>query len=184
MESTATTPSKVAIKWAIIYVLISIVLTYVFQFLGLALDSPVKYVTYLVFIGLLLIGQKEYRDRLGGFVTFGQAFVEGLLFAVFSGIMIGIFTYIYFSILSPEMWTQTLAAQREKMEAGGNLSAEQVDKAMEITSKYGVMIAAVAIIIVTPIMGAVVALIGAAIFKKERSVLDIEQSTDYTDPAV
>ncbi|MGZ3873399.1 MAG: DUF4199 domain-containing protein [Mucilaginibacter sp.] len=184
MESTPTTPSKVAFKWAVIYVLISIVLTYVFQFLGLALDSPVKYVTYLVFIGLLLIGQKEYRDRLGGFITFGQAFVEGLLFAVFSGIMIGIFTYIYFSILSPEMWTQTLAVQREKMEAGGNLSAEQVDKAMEITTKYGVMIAAVVIIIVTPIMGAVIALIGAAIFKKERSLLDIEQSKEYTDPAV
>lgn len=183
MESTAPTSSKVAIKWALINVLVSIVLTYVFQFLNLALDSPVKYITYVVFIALLLLGQKEYRDQLGGFITFGQAFVEGLLFSVFVGIMIGIFTYLYFTILSPAVWAQALAAQQQKMEATGNLSSEQVETAMGITRKYGALIASVFIVILTPIMGAIVALIGAAIFKKERSIADIENS-NYTDPAV
>ncbi|MDB5091241.1 MAG: hypothetical protein JWR09_5235 [Mucilaginibacter sp.] len=185
MESTAPTPSKVAIKWALIYVIVSIVLTYAYQFLNIALDSPVKYIGYVVFIALLLLGQKEFRDQLGGFVTFGQAFVEGLLFSVFAGIMIGIFTYIYFTILSPGVWVQALAAQQQKLEAGGNLSSEQIEAAMGVTRKYGALIATVGIIIFTPIMGAIIALIGAAIFKKERSILDIEQSNDnYTDPAV
>jgi hypothetical protein len=139
----------------------------------------------IIFIGFLLIGQKEYRDQMGGFVTFGQAFVEGLLFSVFAGIVIGIFTYIYFSILSPAVWTQALAAQQQKLDAAGNLTQAQIEGAMNITRKYGVLIATVGIIIGTPIMGAIVALIGAAIFKKERSILDIEQSSDsYIDPAV
>ena len=185
MESTAPTPSKVAIKWAVINVLASIVLTYVFQFLNLALDSPIRYISYVVFIGLLLLGQKEFRDQLGGFITFGQAFVEGLLFSVFSGIMMCIFTYVYFAILSPAAWEQVLSAQQTKLEAAGTLSAEQVETAMGVTRKYGVLISAVFIVIGTPIMGAIIALIGAAIFKKERSILDIEQSNDnYTDPAV
>ncbi|ASU34484.1 DUF4199 domain-containing protein [Mucilaginibacter xinganensis] len=186
MESITTpTPSKVALKWALIGVLASIVLTYVYQFLNIDANSPVKYVNYLFFILFLILSQKEFRDQLGGFVTFGQAFVEGLLFSVFYGIMVAIFTYIYFSFLSPSVWEQALAASQQKLEAGGNLSAEQIESAMNITRKYGVIIATVGIIIGTPIMGAIVALIGAAIFKKERSLFDMEQSdNNYTDPAV
>lgn len=185
MESTAPTPSKVAIKWALISFLVSIILTYAFQFLNLDTNSPVRYISYIFFIAFLLLGQKEFKDQLGGFITFGQAFVEGLLFAVFSGIMAAIFTYIYFSFLSPSVWDQAMAASQQKLEAAGNLSSAQIESAMTITKKYGIIIATVGIMIGTPIMGAIVSLIGAAIFKKERSAFNIEQSSDnYTDPAV
>jgi len=56
---------------------------------------------------------------------------------------------------------------------------------MEITRKYGVLFTAIGTAIGTPIVGAIISLIGAAIFKKERSVLDIEQNSgSFTDPAV
>lgn len=184
METIAPTPSKTAIKWALISFLTSIIITYVFQFLKVDINSPVKYVNYIFFIAFLLLSQKEYKDQLGGFVTFGQAFIEGLLFSIFSGIMIAIFTYIYFTILSPEVWEQAMAASQQKLEAAGNLSSEQIEAAMGITRKYGVIIATVGVIIGTPIMGAIVALIGAAIFKKERTLFDIEQvGNNFSDPA-
>ncbi|MCR8560513.1 DUF4199 domain-containing protein [Mucilaginibacter sp. BJC16-A38] len=183
METIAPTPSKTAFKWALISFVTSIVLTYLYQFLKLDVNSPVKYVNYIFFITFLILSQKEYREQLGGFVTFGQAFVEGLLFSVFSGIMIAIFTYIYFTILSPDVWEQAMTASQQKLEAAGNLSSEQIESAMGITRKYGVIIATVGVIIGTPILGAIISLIGAAIFKKERSILDIEQAnTNFSDP--
>ena len=184
MESTAPTSSKVAFKWAIIYIVTSIVLTYVFQFLNIGVSSPIRYFTFIFFIAFMFLGQKEYRDGLGGFATFGQAFVEGLLFSVFAGVLLAIFTYINYSFISPHEYEQILSAQKEKLDAQGTLSSEQIDAAMAITKKYGVLITAISILIITPIIGAIISLVGAAIFKKERSILDIEQNNDFTDPAV
>ncbi|MDP9077172.1 MAG: DUF4199 domain-containing protein [Bacteroidota bacterium] len=184
MENNAPTPSKVAFKWALISFVTSIVLTYAYQFLNIDINSPVRWINYVFFIAFILLGQKEFKDQLGGFITFGQAFVEGLLFAVFSGIMIGIFSYIYLSFLSPDVWTQALAAQQQKLEAAGTLSSDQIETTMNVMKKYGTLIAFFGVIIGTPITGAIVSLIGAAIFKNERSILDIEQANDdFSDPA-
>ena len=53
---------------------------------------------------------------------------------------------------------------------------------MEITRKYGVLFTAIGTAIGTPIVGAIISLIGAAIFKKERSPYDIAQ--DAIDPTL
>jgi len=184
MENVVPTPSGVAIKWALIGFCVSVVLTYAIQLLGLDINSPVKYLSYVFFIAFLLLGQKEFKDKMGGFITFGQAFVEGLLFSVFYGILVAIFTYIYFTILSPAAWEQAMDASRKSMEAKGTMSAEQIESAMDITRKYGALIAVFFLAILTPIVGAIISLIGAAIFKKEPSILDIEKNNNYSDPAV
>ena len=64
------------------------------------------------------------------------------------------------------------------------MSQEQIDQAMSITSKFlspvGMMISAV---IGAAIMGAIIALIGAAIFKKDRPPILIADADNYKDPA-
>lgn len=184
MENVAPSPSSVAIKWALIAFLVSVVITYAIQLLGLDINSPVKYISNVLFIAFLILSQKEFRDKLGGFITFGQAFLEGFLLSVFYGLMIAIFSYVYFTILSPAVWQQTLELQQKGLEAKGSMSAEQIETTMDITRKYGVIIAVVFIAILTPVFGAIISLIGAAIFKKERSVLDIDQNNNYSNPAV
>ena len=126
----------------------------------------------------------KFKDKLGGFVTFGQAFLEGFLFSVFYGIMVAIFTYIYFTMLSPAVWDQAMNAAQKNLEAKGTLSSEQIESAMNISRKYGIVIAVVGVAVGTPIIGAIISLIGAAIFKKERSPLDMVQDNNYSDPAV
>jgi hypothetical protein len=186
MENVKQNPFQVAAKWAVIYVITSIVITYLMQFSGVdQTTSPLRYLTYIPLIAFLLLAQKEYRDQLGGFMTFGQGFMAGFLYSVVIGVLTAIFTYIYFTYLSPQVWEQVLASSKDKMAQNPNLSSEQIDKAMEITQKYGVLFATIAVAIVTPIIGTIIALIGAAIFKKERSILDIEQGANsYTDPSV
>jgi hypothetical protein len=181
MEKPAQNSTKVATKWALIYLLTAIVITYVIQLLNLDPNSPVKYVSYVPFIAFLLLAQKEYKDGLGGYIKFGDAFSAGFRYGLFAGLLFGIFIYIYLSILSPEVFAKSVEAQRDAMAAKG-LTSEQVDKGMEMAKKYGAIFGAFAVAIWYAILGVIIGLIGAAIFKKERSPFDAEPIN--TDPAV
>src|SRR6187402_1054305 len=102
-QRVKSNPTKVATKWALIYTATAIVITYASEFLDVDINSPVKYVSYIPFIAFLCLTQKEYRDELGGYITYGNAFSAGFRYALFSGILLAVFTYLYFAILSPEM---------------------------------------------------------------------------------
>ena len=170
----------IAFKWAIIYVITNIVLTLAFQYLNVDPLSPVKYLVYIPFIAFLFLTQKEYRDTLSSFMTFGEGFLAGLYYSIFSGILLAVFIYIYLTFINPHMMEQTIAAQHDVLIAKG-LTEEQVETTAGITRKFGSIIATMGVLIGTPIAGAIIALIGAAIFKKERSPLDADS---YVDPAV
>ena len=91
METAKPSQAGVAIKWALINVITAIVITYIFQFLGTDISAPSRYLAYIPFIAFICLSQIEYRSKLTGFITYGQGFVEGLLFGVFSGIMMAVF---------------------------------------------------------------------------------------------
>lgn len=184
MENVKPTSSSVAIKWAVFNILTSIVITYAFQLSNINQSSPIRYVSFIPFIAFLLLAQKDYRERLGGFMTFGEGFLAGFLFSVFAGLFSAVFIYIYLGYLSPGMFEQSMKEAQANMEAKGSLSSEQIEAAMNISRKYGVILATVGTIFATAFTGAIISLIGAAIFKKERSILDIEQANHYSDPAV
>ena len=69
--------TSIATKWALISVVTSIVITYVFQYANIDPTSPLKYVTYVPFIVFLLLAQNEFKTLNGGYATFGQAFSTG-----------------------------------------------------------------------------------------------------------
>ncbi|MDB5000009.1 MAG: hypothetical protein JWR76_1086, partial [Mucilaginibacter sp.] len=50
MENLSVNSTKIATKWALIYVVVSIIITYTFQFLNIDQNSPAKYIGYLPFI--------------------------------------------------------------------------------------------------------------------------------------
>jgi len=73
-----------------------------------------------------------------------------------------------------------MADAQQKLTDQGTLSSEQIDTTMEISRKYGVIIATVGSVIGSAVTGAILALIGAAIFKKERPLFIAEENTDPT----
>jgi hypothetical protein len=172
-------PTKIATKWALINALIAIILIYVIFFLDLGQQSPVQYVTYIPFIAFLLLTQKEFKDQLGGFMSFGQGFSAGFRYALFTGLIIGVFMIIYLWILNPEALQKGMETARADMEAK-DMSNADIDKAMSMTEKLGPWIGGFSVAVFYALIGAIVALIGAAIFKKERSAYDIVD--DAVDP--
>ena len=177
----AVSSNKVSVKWSLFYVVVSIILTYVYQFLNLDMNSGIKYITYIPYIAFMFLAQKEYKEQLGGFMTFGEGFLTGFKYTVIAAILIALFTYIYFTILSPQIYQQIIDASKAKMEAKGNLSDDQINTALSFTTP-GFM--AIIIVIVSIIMGAIIALIGAAIFKKDRPAFFAQDPANYSDPAV
>ena len=91
METKKVSSSGIAVKWSLIYLVTSIVITYLFQSLNTDPESPVKYISFLPFIAFLFLTQKECRDSLGGYMDFGKGFTVGFLFAIISGVLVAIF---------------------------------------------------------------------------------------------
>ncbi len=180
-QSVKPNATKVATKWAFIYTATAIVITYATEFLDVdPNNSLAKYISYVPFIAFLCLTQKEYRDELGGYISFGNAFSAGFRYALFSGLLLAVFTYLYFSILSPEMWEKVLEATQAEMEAK-NQPVEQIDATMKFMSgKWGSIMIVFGISVGLAVMGAIISLVTAAIFKKERSPYDI--ANDAVDP--
>ena len=175
METAKQSYFNVAAKWAVIYTITSIVITYLFQFLNIdQTTSPLRFLSYIPLIGFLLLTQKEYRDQLNGFMTFGQGFMSGFIYSIIIGVLSAVFIYLYFSLLSPQVWEKVLSVTKDKMAENKDVSSAQIDQAMNIMTKYGIISATIGVLLITPIIGAIISLIGAAIFKKERSLADIE----------
>jgi len=184
MEIEKKTSTGIAVKWSLIYLVTTIVLTYISQFLNVDPESPVKYISFLPFIAFLFLTQKEYRDQLGGYMNFGKGFTAGFLFAIISGVMVAVFIYLYFAILSPEMVEKSLSTTQAKLSEKG-LSQDQIDKALDITRKYFPVFGAIGSVIFSAFIGVIISLIGAAIFKRERSPFDAVNTNDQTpEPTV
>jgi hypothetical protein len=180
MENKVQSSNPVVFKWSIIYSITSIVITYAFQFLNVDQSSSAKYLGFIPFIAFMFLAQKEYKDQLGGYLSFGQAFLTGFKYTLIVSVILAIFTYIYFTYLSPQIYDQILAAARDKMAEQGRTS-DQMDMAVKFMT---VPIITVGVVISDLFFGAIFALIGAAIFNKTRPPFDINDETTYVDPAV
>ena len=178
MEPLKPNPTKVATKWALINFVTSIVLTYAIQFVSKDPNSPLKYLGYVPLIAFLMLTQKEFKQQLGGYITFGEAISAGFRYADFTSLLIAVITFVYLAFLDPEVMQKAAEQARAQMEAK-NMSSEDIDKAIGYTLKLGPIIGAFVIAILDTILGAVISLIGAAIFKQQRSAYDPEP-TDTT----
>ncbi len=176
MESITPNATKIATKWALIYTVTAIVLTYGVEMLNLDPNSAVKYLTYLPFIGFLVLAQKEFKDSLGGYLTFGQGFNAGFKYSLFSGFLLAIFFFVYLAYLNPGALDKAIEQQNAAM-VEKNATQEQMDMAAEMTKKHGAWIGALAVAITNLIFGCVLSLISAAILKKERSPFDAVDTT-------
>jgi len=172
-KPTPPNPTKVATKWALISAVTSIVLTFVYQFLNIAQDSPTRYLSMLPFIAFIVMAQIEYKEVLGGSITYGKAFSTGFRVALFGGILAAIFMYFYVSFINTEFINQMMEAQRAKL-VDKNMSDEQIDQAMKMTSKMmsPIMISFFAAV-GSAFMGALISVITAAIVKKDPPPLEL-----------
>jgi hypothetical protein len=159
--------------------IVSIILSLVMYIAGY---MPVKLTSILItaLIGIAIsvvfvsFGMKAYRDKaLDGNITYGQAFLVGLLIIVFSSILVGFYNLIFTTVIDPEYMDRVLEASRNSTyDMMTNMGAPegQIEDAMDRFDKQAAEMTPLKSfwqsIIWPAVIGSIISLIVAAFVKK------------------
>jgi hypothetical protein len=162
-------------KYGLIMASVSIIMTLLTSIMGMSnlmLTMIMGLLALAMMIIIPVLGLKEHRDKqLGGFVSFGRAFLVCMLIIAVGITVSSIFNYIYMNFINPsyiESMKESMTEMYEKM----NVPEEQMQEAM---SKFDDMKSIGGILkglAWNAVIAAVFALIIAAIMKRNRPVFN------------
>jgi hypothetical protein len=162
---------KAAMTYGGIYGLAVCVVTLIFYFIGMDLQSSTpRYLTYAILIIAIVMGIKGYRDNnLGGFIPYGKAVSTGTLIGLFGGIITGAFSVLMFTVIDPDLLEKIMVQATEQLEEQGQ-SEEQIEMATNWTRKLmSPLFLFIASVLSSAIMSIIISLIAAAFLKKEKN---------------
>ena len=100
------------LKWALIIGMINIVVGIISYLVGGSVDATgniggtrqiLGWVGHIGGITCLFLGIKQKKDMDPADFTFGRGWVEGFMISLIAAVIIGLWTFIYFSMIDPEM---------------------------------------------------------------------------------
>lgn len=171
MGTSTTTPASttsVGLRYGLLTGLVSIIITFGLNVTHME-ASPLKFLTTVVMVGGIILAQRDFKQRAGGFMSYGQGIGVGVITSAVIGVITAIFTYIYTAFIDPEIMTRAMNKARADLEAKGSLSDAQIDQAMAMSAKFtSGPILLVSIIIGSIIIGLIISLITSAIIKNTK----------------
>jgi hypothetical protein len=174
MEEKVKAPFwKPALIYGAILGLVTIFLSLVFYFIGMATERWTNWVSMLVSIVLLVYLMIHYRNvHLGGYATYGQIFLMILVAAgIISTIIGAIYQYLFLTFIDPGMLEQIRMAAEEQIMNNSRIPESMYDDILErmdkrMTVPYMVRMA----LIMGVVFNALIGLIVAAFIKKDKEV--------------
>ena len=168
MEQNVTTSITKGVILGLILIVMGIAIYY------LKIENPyVQWLTSLILVIGVIISILQYGKQINYNSTFGNYFSHGFKVAA----MVTLITVIYliiFLTLFPDIKEKAIDTARKQMEAKNNMTQAQIDKAIDLTTKFFMAFAVGFSLIGNLILGAIGALIGAAITKKHPITLQEE----------
>lgn len=146
--------------------LVMIAITLGMTFSGMAVDSPLKWLSYIIFIVGVVIAISLYGKQINYNSTFGNYFAHGFKISALVTIIMIAYSVIFISVF-PEFKEQALDAARKQMQSNKNISEENMEKGIEMTKRFFMIGMIGGILLFYLITGAIASLIGAAITKKD-----------------
>lgn len=173
MEQAVTTTTTKGIVIGLILIIISIAI----YFANIDINGPVKWLSNVVFVIGIIWAVNNYGKQINYKATFGNYFAHG--FKVTAVVTVIMILYVgIFITLFPEFKDKTIEEARIQMEKGGKMSSEQITQAITMTKKFFMAFAIGGTLLSYLIFGALAALIGAAITKKEPNTI----TGDFNQP--
>ena len=128
---------------------------------------------YLILIAGIFIGTRSYRDQfLGGYITYGKALGYGVVISVFTGAVIGIFTYLLYGVIDPGLLEQSIKVFEEQMLNQG-MSPDQVETISEMQKQFrSPFMMLISAVFNYALMGLIFSLITSAFLKKNKPIFD------------
>jgi hypothetical protein len=182
MNEQASSPIQSAVKPGLIIGLVTLVLSYLAYFIDAALLTAWYYGLgiLVLFFALIIYFGKEYRNEVGGFMSFGTAFSFSFFAILISGIVGLIGNIILFQVIDPSL-PQVLAdltfeAQLKMMEGIGqnpdSMPTETLEQMREASASSFTLAGQLKAFGFGLVAYAIIALILGAILKKRDKSLD------------
>ena len=161
-----------ALKYAIITALAMFIFSIIMYITGMYLNNGMNWITYIIMLAGLVFAVKDRRDKdLGGFISFGEGFKTGFVFCLLTGAMGAVFGLIMMNFIAPDMVDEILNKAEADMINKG-VPDSQIEVAMEWTRKFMTPVWMVVwTLVMSALVGAILSLIVAAIFKKDNQQL-------------
>lgn len=136
MEQKAASVWKSSLMSGIYLAIVSILVSVVFYVTGNPFSKVAQWLGYAILVGGVVFAQVSYKKALGGTMTYGQALGVGLLTVVFASIISSIYTYLLYTVIDPGLQEQLRLFTEEQMVKQGRVPEEQMDMALEMSSKF------------------------------------------------
>ena len=159
-----------SINYGLITGLATIIYSIILYIMNLTFNRSLGLLSILILLIGIIYGTKVFRDKnQGGFITYGQALVSGVIIALIVAILGGIFTYILNVFIDPDLTEKGLQFMEEQLVKKERFSDDQIEMIIErarertnpIKSAFWSMLG-------TTVIGFILSLITSAFLKKEQ----------------
>lgn len=166
-------PNKLALQAAAAFAIYFFVLIFIFKYLGISAQNThmstgskvvSQLLSYVPFFLAIVYVQTNHKKELGDYISFNRAFSAGFKVAAYTGLLLFIVQVLYFYV-DKQAVEELMTAAIDT--ADGD---EQKIKGIEMMRPYMGLFVGFGTAITYTVVGLVVSLIGAAIFKSERPV--------------
>lgn len=142
---------------------------------GLHTNQALGWVSFILLAGGMFFANRDYLTINRGNLSFGTGFKIGFVVASIAGALSSVFVAVYMSV-NPHLIEESLEVARKEMEKNPQMTPEMVDQALEMTGKFMTPPAVAAMgFLGMVILGALLALVVAAIMKKDSGNAGVEE---------
>ena len=164
---TQVSPSKIGFRYGIITAIVFIIYGLILQLTGMAANQVLGYLSYLILAVMIYLAHNAFKSSGDGFMKFGQGLSIGMVISAISGVLSGIFTFIYIKYVDDSVLKIAMDQAYDKLEQRG-MSDDQIEQAMSMTEKFMTpAMILVFTIIGTLFFGLLISLVVSAITKKD-----------------
>jgi hypothetical protein len=170
MDEKKKSVSSNALMYGALVAAAGIVYSMILYIADLSMNNALQYVTYLFYIGGMILGTLQYRKLYqNDFMTYSQAVKNSFLIGFFASLMLAVFSFIFFKFIDPGMIDRIIEMTRNKMtEANPQMTEEQIEKALSISGFFtNAYVLPIMTIITSSIFSIIFALILGIFLKKE-----------------
>jgi len=135
-ENTTSTLVNHGARWGAILAGVTIVLVMLLYAIDYTMMAGFTFIIIatLLGIGMVIYAGINYRNQVGGYLTFGKAYLHGLLVFVVAGLISTAFNFLLYFVIDPDLannMTEAIISNTEKTMENWGAPPDSIDQTIE-----------------------------------------------------
>ncbi|TLX71980.1 DUF4199 domain-containing protein [Labilibacter sediminis] len=171
MEQQSAPKSSTITTYGLYLGIASIVFSLITYYGGLLGNKGFSYLGYLIPIVFIVLGLNHYKNNVNnGILRYGSGVGLGVLISVVGGVVSSVFTYVLLAIIDPSIHQQIINLAHEEALKSGTSEAQLEQAEGIMNAMMSPLSLSIMGILGSALIGLIIALIVAAIVKKDPEV--------------